>query len=252
MITASASNNVAAASPSSHRTATARACRRRTAPRRPDRPPGELQGLQHAGRRVGDDEPDPAVRVQRHPADGDGRRRPQLAEPDLRSADPEPADGCRSNAGEKLVGNASVGLAGGAYSIPGTSPAVGGGLASVPLIGRVAPDHDYFGSARGTSVDIGAVQFVSAATPPPPPPAIPALTPALDNFNRANANNARRTNWSQPTLLGLAAIRINTNQANANSGWRRLLERPDRQDSAPSRPRRSRSAMAPSWAMRWC
>ena len=117
--------------------------------------------------------------------------------------------------GEKLVGNASVGLAGGAYSIPGTSPAVGGGLATVPLIGRVAPDHDYFGSARGASVDIGAVQFVSAVTPPPPPPAIPALTPALDNFNRANANTLG-ANWSQPTLLGFAAIRLNTNQANAN------------------------------------
>ena len=42
---------------------------------------------------------------------------------------------------------------------------------------------------------------------------LPALG-LLDNFNRANANTLNNgTNWSQTTLLGFAAIRVNANQA---------------------------------------
>ncbi len=44
-------------------------------------------------------------------------------------------------------------------------------------------------------------------------PTLPVLT-VLDNFNRANANTLG-ANWSQLTLLSQAAIRVNTNQAQA-------------------------------------
>ncbi len=57
-------------------------------------------------------------------------------------------------------------------------------------------------TADNTASDADGV----AATPP-------AIS-LLDDFNRANANTLG-ANWSQTTLLGAAAIRVNTNQASA-------------------------------------
>jgi hypothetical protein len=83
------------------------------------------------------------------------------------------------------------------------------------------------GTAAGltnSNHDIDAISFnATAAAPPAPPapptaPAFPTLT-LRDNFNRSNANTLGG-NWSQPTLAGLAAIRVNTNQAYAAiTGW---------------------------------
>ena len=60
---------------------------------RPDHA-GELQGLQHAGGRIRNHRLDAGVPVQRHPADCDGGRGPQLVESRVRSADLEQAE-CR-------------------------------------------------------------------------------------------------------------------------------------------------------------
>jgi hypothetical protein len=109
---------------------------------------------------------------------------------------------------------------------------------AVPGLGNVQ-DEDivYFDGTSwsvffdGTSVgltdpnqDIDAISFTGTAAAPPAPPA-PPTAPALptltlrDNFNRTNANNLGG-NWSQITVGGIAALRVNSNQAYAQSnGW---------------------------------
>ncbi len=83
------------------------------------------------------------------------------------------------------------------------------------------------GTAAGLTspnLDVDAFSFAGVASAPPaapPPPTAPAFpTPTLrDNFNRANANTLG-SGWSQATLLGSAAIRVNGQQANAAlAGW---------------------------------
>jgi hypothetical protein len=61
--------------------------------------------------------------------------------------------------GELLVATAAVGVAGGAYSIPNTSPAVGAGT----TVAGVTPATDFFGQSRAASGSaIGAVEVVAA------------------------------------------------------------------------------------------
>jgi hypothetical protein len=73
-------------------------------------------------------------------------------------------------AGEQMLTVASTGLNTGAYSIPGTSQAIGGG------VGQAANNHDFFGNSRPTSgaIAIGAVErqataqtFTAAVSPNP-------------------------------------------------------------------------------------
>src|SRR5205085_5121786 len=104
----------------------------------------------------------------------------------------------KTAAGGEAGGGRGAGPGGGAYSIQSGSPAATGGTPTG------APNHDFFGTPRGSSIGIGAVQFVGTVAPPP---TIPTLT-VLDSFNRANANNLGG-NWSQ----AIASIRVDTNQA---------------------------------------
>ena len=71
------------------------------------------------------------------------------------------ASGPQAAAPELMIASSLTGSAGGAYSIPGTSPAVNRGNNSV------APTVDYFGNARhnttASPVDIGAVEFQATA-----------------------------------------------------------------------------------------
>ena len=67
--------------------------------------------------------------------------------------------------GEQMLVAGPLGSAEGAYSIPGTSPAVNGGATGATLPATVA--RDFFGTSRATTgtgarVDIGAVQFALA------------------------------------------------------------------------------------------
>jgi hypothetical protein len=75
---------------------------------------------------------------------------------------------------ELMLTSAAVGTAGGAYSIPGASPAMNGG-ANANLPATTA--HDFFGNLRprtaANPADIGAVEFVA-----PVGPAIASVTPA--------------------------------------------------------------------------
>ena len=97
----------------------------------------------------------------------------------------------------------------GNYHLSSTAPINNGSNAG-------APNHDFDGQPRpqGATVDIGADEFGTAGggggnlTKP--------TLSVLDNFNRANANTLGG-NWSQLSLLGIAAIRVNANQAFANA-----------------------------------
>ena len=71
------------------------------------------------------------------------------------------ADQTKAQAPELMVASASVGAAGGAYSISGTSPAASRGTATG------APSTDFFGNPRsksGNVVDIGAVEYQATRT----------------------------------------------------------------------------------------
>jgi len=111
----------------------------------------------------------------------------------------------------------------GNYHLNTGSPAQNAGAASKAVPANQAPpatlaaptiDFDNQGRPGGGSFDIGADEVDGTtgggggggggAT-------FPTLT-VLDTFNRANANTLGG-NWSQVTLLGAAAIRVNTNQA---------------------------------------
>ncbi|MGC2193987.1 MAG: Ig-like domain-containing protein [Terriglobales bacterium] len=75
-----------------------------------------------------------------------------------------------------------------------------------------APNHDFDGQSRpqGGGFDIGADE-IGSTTGGGNNPTKPTLT-VLDAFTRANANTLGG-NWSQVSLLGLAAVRVNNNQA---------------------------------------
>jgi hypothetical protein len=97
-----------------------------------------------------------------------------------------------------------------AASCTSQSPAVNAASATS------APNHDFFGTTRpqNGAFDIGAVEFVGTiggggggGTNPNRP-----NLSVLDTFNRNNSLNLGG-NWSQPTLFGLAAIGVNSNQA---------------------------------------
>jgi hypothetical protein len=105
----------------------------------------------------------------------------------------------------------------GNYHLAAGSPAVDSGAARTGANG--VPVADFDGDARpAAAIDIGADELASA---PPPPVVLPALA-LLDNFNRANSNTLG-PNWTQLTLFGQAAIRVNTNQAfpmlSGNAYW---------------------------------
>ena len=96
--------------------------------------------------------------------------------------------------------------AAGNYHITATSPAVNQGSNAAGV-----PTTDFDGNVRALTAanpaDIGADEVAG----PGPGPTIPVLA-LLDNFNRANAGTLGG-NWSQPSLLGQAIIRVNANQA---------------------------------------
>ncbi|NML44464.1 hypothetical protein HHL11_11930 [Ramlibacter sp. G-1-2-2] len=64
-----------------------------------------------------------------------------------------------ATAGEQMLAVASTALDTGAYSIPGNSQAIGGG------VGQAGNNHDFFGNSRATSgaIAIGAVERVASA-----------------------------------------------------------------------------------------
>jgi hypothetical protein len=98
----------------------------------------------------------------------------------------------------------------GDYHLQASSPAVDKGLSRTGNNG--VPAIDYDGQTRpAAKIDIGADEVGGGSTPPPAPAPSVAV---LDNFNRANANTLG-SNWSQAVLFGLAAIRVNAQQANA-------------------------------------
>ena len=68
-------------------------------------------------------------------------------------------------------------------------------------------------------------------------PPLPALT-VLDNFNRANANTLGAS-WSQTTLFGLAAIRVNATRPRTRCC-------PDRRSGTSRRPASARTRAPPS------
>ncbi len=227
VITASASNKVASGS---HVRGTV--LQRRTHPagelRRAGQPDHhrELQGLQHAGRRVGDDEHVTAVRVQRHPAHGDGRRRPQLAQPELRPADAEPADGRRGDAGreagrqrERRPGRRRVldtrYLAGGRWR-PGDG--------AVDRARRTGPRLLRLGARRIGRHRCGAVRLGSDA----------AATAAGDSGTDAGIGQlqSRQRQHARRQLEPTHASRVRRDPpqhqpGERQPGWCRLLERPD-------------------------
>ncbi len=113
-------------------------------------------------------------------------------------------------------GGSTCGAASGSGSITTTVTLPAGGSATFTLNGTVAT------SANGTLANTASVAAPAGTTDPTPgnnsatdsdlvTVPLPALG-LLDNFNRANANTLG-ANWSQVTLLGLAAIRLNANQA---------------------------------------
>lgn len=65
-----------------------------------------------------------------------------------------------TNAPELMVATASVGVGGGSYSIPGSSPAAGRGV----VVNGVTPATDYFGQTRlASATSVGAVEVVATA-----------------------------------------------------------------------------------------
>ena len=78
------------------------------------------------------------------------------------------------------------------------------------------PTNDVDGQTRAvTKVDIGADEVTPAVVQPPPLPTLGVL----DNFARGTTGTANAANlganWSQPSLFGLVAIRVNASQASA-------------------------------------
>ena len=96
----------------------------------------------------------------------------------------------------------------GNYHIAPASPAVDAGAASKSGVPSPAADIDGDYRPNGLSFDIGADELPGGA--PPAGPTLPTL-PVLDTFNRTNANTLGGS-WSQVTLFGLAAVRVNANQ----------------------------------------
>ncbi len=105
--------------------------------------------------------------------------------------------------------------ASGSGNIATTVSLPAGGIATFTVHATVAS------TATGSVVNSATVAPPSGTTDPAPGNntatdtdtviVLPSLA-VLDNFNRANANTLG-ANWSQATLLGAAAIRVNTNQA---------------------------------------
>jgi hypothetical protein len=103
----------------------------------------------------------------------------------------------------------------GDYHVAAGSPAVDLGAAAKAGVSAPALDIDGDWRTAGTAQDAGADEQPGGL---PPGPTLPALG-LLDNFNRGNANTLGG-NWSQVTVLGSAAIRVNANQASAALlGW---------------------------------
>ena len=100
-----------------------------------------------------------------------------------------------ATAGELLLANAATGTAGGAYSIPGTSPAAGAGVAA-------GTNHDFFGNTRPTTgaVAIGAVEVRAL----PKPPTLTAINP---NSGAQGATNLAVT-LTGTNLLGTSAVTV--------------------------------------------
>jgi hypothetical protein len=117
-----------------------------------------------------------------------------------------------ANAPELMVASSVTGTPNGAYSIPGTSPAVNAGSNSGSLPATVA--HDFFGNTRARSnadpSDIGAVecQGDSTACPGQVAPAVSA-SPTTVAFGSVVANtssgvqNVTLTNGGNATLNGI-------------------------------------------------
>lgn len=106
----------------------------------------------------------------------------------------------------------------GNYHLLAGSPAVNTGASRTGSNG--VPTVDIDGEARPTAaIDIGADELAGAA---PPPVVLPTLA-LLDDFNRGNSNTLG-ANWAQLSVFGLAAIRVNGNQASpvapGNAFWR--------------------------------
>lgn len=113
---------------------------------------------------------------------------------------------CGTASGTGNIANRTVTLpAGGSatFSVNGTASATGT-LANTATVAAPSGTTDP-NTANNSATDSDTVPLPSIP--------LPALG-LLDNFNRANANTLG-SNWSQTTLLGLAAIQVNSNQAYA-------------------------------------
>ena len=99
------------------------------------------------------------------------------------------------NAAELMVASASVGVPGGAYSIPATSPAAGAGI-----VNGSTPATDFFGQTRFTAAtSIGAVEVKAAAGVP----TLTSITPASGTQGATVAVTLAGTN-----LTGASAVTV--------------------------------------------
>jgi hypothetical protein len=99
-----------------------------------------------------------------------------------------PASGSGSTpSAEPTVASAAVGVAQGAYSISGDSPAVGAGNSHAPG----TPSQDFYGQARpATAVSIGAVEYIPGA------PTLTAISPASGQAGTAVPVTLTGTNFT--------------------------------------------------------
>ena len=117
---------------------------------------------------------------------------------------------CGTASGTGSISNRLVNLASGGSAtlvVRGTLAAsASGSLANTATVAAPSTVTDS-STANNTATDTDTIQ-----------PATPALNTPLDTFNRANANTLNNgSNWSQTVSSSSAAIRVDSNQAFANS-----------------------------------
>ena len=108
-----------------------------------------------------------------------------------------------NNPPELMVASASVGVAGGSYSIPGASPAAASGLVS-----GLTPASDFFGQSRPASaISVGAVQVAVVAQPP----TLTSIAPSSGNQGATVAVALTGTN-----LGGASAVNVSGSGVSCN------------------------------------